>query len=95
MPWYVPLFPMTSAAFVLFTNYMIPDPATTPITTWGQILFGLACAAGYAILLSNHVVHALFLSLVLVCGIRGVYLHIYYWLNPPVIPVKGDKPAAA
>jgi hypothetical protein len=27
----VPLTPMTSAAFILFTLYMIPDPATTPL----------------------------------------------------------------
>ena len=30
-PLFVPLMPMTSAAFILFTLYMIPDPATTPL----------------------------------------------------------------
>jgi hypothetical protein len=27
-PLFVPLMPMTSAAFIIFTLYMIPDPAT-------------------------------------------------------------------
>lgn len=76
-PWDVGLYPMTSAAFLLFTSYMIPDPATTPISTWGQILFGLGVAFGYAVLFMNHIVHAMFLSLILVCAIRGLYLHAY------------------
>ena len=29
--WIVPLTPMTSAAYMVFTLYMIPDPATTPV----------------------------------------------------------------
>ncbi len=75
-PWYVPLTPMSSAAFVLFTNYMIPDPATTPIGTRAQIFFGLAVAMVYGILFMLHIVFALFLSLVVVCAARGIYLHI-------------------
>src|SRR5262245_59624045 len=31
VPLIVPLMPMTSAAFIVFTLYMIPDPATTPL----------------------------------------------------------------
>jgi len=39
-PLIVPLMPMTSAAFIIFTLYMIPDPATTPPKPGRQALFG-------------------------------------------------------
>ena len=35
----VPLMPMTSAAFIVFTLYMVPDPATTPLKLWRQVAF--------------------------------------------------------
>src|SRR5258705_280794 len=34
--------PMTGVAFLLFTFYMVTDPATTPVTRRGQIAFGLS-----------------------------------------------------
>ena len=40
--WIVPLTPMTSAAFMVFTLYMIPDPATTPVKPLRQALFAIA-----------------------------------------------------
>jgi Na+-translocating ferredoxin:NAD+ oxidoreductase RnfD subunit len=79
IPPLVPILPMTSAAFIIFTLYMIPDPATTPINQKGQIAFGLAVAAVYGILQAMHVVFGLFFSLVLVCGIRGALLYIEDW----------------
>ena len=33
-----------SAAFIVFTLYMIPDPATTPLKPSGQALFGFSVA---------------------------------------------------
>jgi enediyne biosynthesis protein E5 len=74
--WIVPLTPMTSAAFMVFTLYMIPDPATTPVKRRSQVLFGIAVAAVYGLLLINHVVYGLFIALAIVCGLRGVALHI-------------------
>jgi hypothetical protein len=74
--WIVPLTPMTSAAFMVFTLYMIPDPATTPVKFWRQILFGIAVAAVYGVLLVNHVVYGLFIALAIVCGLRGVGLYL-------------------
>lgn len=71
IPWNVPLMPMTSAAFILFTLYMIPDPATTPLDWKRQVAFGLAVALAYGVLISLHVVFGLFLSLFLVCLLRG------------------------
>lgn len=77
-PWHVLALPMTSAGFLLFTNYMVPDPATTPIGTKSQILFGLAIAGLYGVIIVNHIVFGFFLALTIVCGIRGLYLHWYY-----------------
>lgn len=75
--WIVPLTPMTSAAFMVFTLYMIPDPATTPVKPLRQALFGIAIAAVYGILLVEHMVYGLFIALAIVCGLRGVGLHIW------------------
>ena len=68
---------MTSAAFMVFTLYMIPDPATTPVKPLQQALFGIAVAAVYGTLLVNHMVYGLFIALAIVCGMRGVGLYIW------------------
>jgi Na+-translocating ferredoxin:NAD+ oxidoreductase RnfD subunit len=76
IPWMVPILPMTSAAFIIFTLYMIPDPATTPIKPRHQVAFGLAVAAVYGVLQALHVVFGLFFALILVCAVRGILLWI-------------------
>jgi enediyne biosynthesis protein E5 len=78
MPLLPPLTPMTSAAFVVFTLYMIPDPATTPLKPWRQVAFGLAVAAAYGLIQELHLVFGLFFSLLSVCFIRGLSLHLYH-----------------
>ncbi len=75
-PFFVPLMPMTSAAFIIFTLYMIPDPATTPLHPARQGIFGFSIAVVYAILQVLHVVFGLFFALLLVCAIRGLSLHL-------------------
>jgi hypothetical protein len=75
-PWQAPLIPMTSAAFIVFTLYMIPDPATTPIHPWRQALFGLAVAAVYGVLQVLHLVFGLFFALLTVSALRGVGLYL-------------------
>lgn len=65
------LAPMTGIAFVLFTFYMAPDPATTPHQPARQVMFGAAVALLYGILVSLHVAFGLFFALTIVCGIRG------------------------
>jgi hypothetical protein len=75
--WIVPLTPMTSAAFMLFTLYMIPDPATTPVQPMRQALFAIAIAAVYGVLLVEHIVFGLFIALALVCATRA--LGLYAW----------------
>src|SRR3954471_6258822 len=68
--------PMTGVAFLLFTFYMVTDPATTPVTRRGQIAFGLSMAAAYGVLMSFHVVFGLFFGLSLVCAGRGALLYL-------------------
>ena len=74
IPWNVPLMPMTSAAFILFTLYMIPDPATTPLDAKRQVAYGLGLAAVYGILISAHIVFGLFLALFIMSALRGLGL---------------------
>jgi hypothetical protein len=62
---------MTGVAFVLFTNYMITDPGTTPFRGRSQFVFGSSVAFAYGILLVFNVVYGLFFAVTLVCGLRG------------------------
>ncbi len=95
-PLHVLLVPMTGSAFVIFTLYMIPDPATTPIRPLRQLLFGLATAAVYGMLFALHVVFALMLSLVIVCATRAVILYAIDFLSrkPEVLPVPAAVASA-
>lgn len=68
------LMPMTGLAFVLYTFYMVTDPATSPSAPRYQVLFGLAVAATYSLLMLMHVVFGLFFALTIVCAVRGAYL---------------------
>ena len=86
-PAVVPLMPMTSAAFIVFTLYMVPDPATTPLKPWRQAAFGFSVAMVYGIIQMMHLVFGLFFALITVCAIRGVSLHLYH-------AFKSRKPAA-
>jgi hypothetical protein len=64
--------PMTGVAFVLFSFYMISDPATTPIGARNQVVFGVLVASVYGLLVSMHVAFGLFLALTIVTGARGL-----------------------
>jgi len=68
------LLPMTGTAFILFTFYMVTDPATTPVAPKRQIAFGAAVALVYGALVSAHVVFDLFFALTIVTAARGVLL---------------------
>jgi enediyne biosynthesis protein E5 len=79
--WIAPLAPMTSVAFIIFTLYMIPDPATTPIRPRGQVAFGLSVATLYGILQALHVVYGLFVALAIVSAVRGIGSPIFSLLK--------------
>lgn len=90
-PIFVPLMPMTSAAFIVFTLYMIPDPATTPLKPSRQAFFGASVANVYAITQVLHLVYGLFFALLIVCAIRGVSMHAWNIWNKWK-PVALDAP---
>ena len=73
--------PMTGVAFLLFTFYMVTDPATTPSSVRGQVAFGASVAAGYGVLMALHIVFGLFFSLTFVCAARGALLQVRAWLD--------------
>jgi enediyne biosynthesis protein E5 len=63
---------MTGVAFVLFTNYMITDPGTTPTKPRAQFMFGMSVALVYAALMEFNIVYTLFFATAIVCGGRGL-----------------------
>jgi Na+-translocating ferredoxin:NAD+ oxidoreductase RnfD subunit len=69
------LLPMTGVAFVLFTFYMVTDPATTPCMPRGQLMFGASVGAMYGLLMTLHVVFGFFFALTLVSLVRGITLY--------------------
>ncbi|MDH2429181.1 enediyne biosynthesis protein UnbU [Sphaerisporangium sp. TRM90804] len=83
---------MTGVAFVLFTNYMITDPGTTPVAPARQVAFGLATAATYGVLVAFHVVFGMFFALVIVCVFRGALVAYGTFLRETAWP---DPRAAA
>jgi len=68
------LAPMTGLAFILFTNYMITDPGTTPFLARNQAVFGVTTAAVYGLLVVSHVAFGLFFALVITCALRAAVL---------------------
>lgn len=80
------LIPMTGVAFILYTFYMVTDPATTPSGRRDQISFGFSVAAVYGLLMALHVVFGLFFALTMVCAFRGVCAYVVRW-------IKGRSPA--
>lgn len=69
------LMPMTGFAFLLYSLYMVTDPATTPAAPRQQALFGAAVALVYGFLQVVHVVFGLFFALVIVSAGYGAILY--------------------
>lgn len=78
---------MTGVAFVLFTNYMITDPGTTPSRPAAQVAFGGGVALMYGVLTAAGITYGLFFATALVCLIRGGYLHLVH--------LAAERPAPA
>jgi hypothetical protein len=75
------LIPMTGVAFILYTFYMVTDPATTPSGRREQIAFGFSVAAVYGLLMVAHVVFGLFFALSIVCSVRGLGIYATRWVR--------------
>ncbi|MEV4378451.1 enediyne biosynthesis protein [Streptosporangium sp. NPDC049644] len=69
---------MTGIVFVLFTNYMITDPGTTPSRPLAQVAFGGGTAAIYGLLTGMNIPYGLFFSTAAACLIRGGFLWALY-----------------
>jgi len=80
-PFGAALIPMTGVAFVLYTFYMVTDPATTPEGRREQFAFGLSVAAVYGLLMVAHVVFGLFFALTIVCVFRGAWIYATRWVR--------------
>jgi hypothetical protein len=86
--------PMTGFAFILFTFYMITDPATSPSKTKSQLGFAVAVAAFYALFMELHVVFGLFYSLTIVTALRGVWLALAHrYQNRSPLRALSSRPA--
>ncbi|MFF3440023.1 enediyne biosynthesis protein UnbU [Streptosporangium sp. NPDC002721] len=77
------LLPMTGTAFALHTGYVLVDPGTSPARPRDQVVFGLATAAVYGLLVQCHVVAGLFLAPVVVCAGLGLRRALPARLRPP------------
>ena len=80
-PFGATLVPMTGVAFILYTFYMVTDPATTPSGRREQIAFGFSVAAVYGLLMVAHVVFGLFFALSIVCAVRGLGMYARRWVS--------------
>jgi hypothetical protein len=71
----------TGIAFVLYTNYMVTDPGTSPSKPFPQFAFGAGIATVYGFLMVAHIAYGLFFSTAIVCLIRGLFLWSLHWSN--------------
>lgn len=85
------LLPMTGVAFILYTYYMVTDPATTPNSLSGQLAFGFGNAFLYGVLMSMHIVFGLFFALTITCTIRGLILYAEAWSANKVTVTPPEK----
>lgn len=69
---------VTGVAFVLFTNYMITDPGTSPASGRNQFMFGGSVGMVYGVLMVFNIVYTLFFAVTIVCLVRGMY-HWVRW----------------
>jgi hypothetical protein len=84
---------MTGVTFVLFSFYMVTDPATTPERPGAQVAFGASVALVYSLLLMSHIVFGLFVALVIVCVARGLGMYLLACLRGPK-PAAGSAPVS-
>jgi hypothetical protein len=72
---------MTGVAFVLFTNYMITDPGTSPSRPASQVAFGAGVAIIYGFFTGAGIAYGIFFATATVCLIRGAFLWSLHFAN--------------
>lgn len=65
---------MSGIAFVLFTNYMVTDPGTSPSKPGSQIAFGAGIAIVYAFFTGAGIAYGMFFATATICLVRGLFL---------------------
>jgi hypothetical protein len=105
--WHVSLFNawgvMTGVAFILFSNYMISDPGTTPSRPRNGFMFGASVAMVYGIMMVFNIVYTLFFATSFVCAARGAGWWVAHFLNKrraaraaqPMAPLPYGRPTPA
>ncbi|MGH8939253.1 MAG: enediyne biosynthesis protein, partial [Actinomycetes bacterium] len=93
---------MTGVAFVLFTNYMITDPGTSPSKPASQVAFGAGVAIVYAFFTGAGIAYGLFFATASVCLIRGGFLWALHVIDKareqqravaPAVPITAVPPS--
>lgn len=86
---------MTGVAFILYTNYMVTDPGTTPTKPGAQFAFGAGVAVFYALFMIAHIAYGLFFATAIVCLIRGLFLWGLHFVNKAKAQFEAEQRAAA
>lgn len=86
----------TGVAFILYTNYMVTDPGTTPSKPASQFAFGAGIAVMYGFFMVAHIAYGLFFATAAVCLIRGLFLWGLHFVEKAKAQAGEDtKPVAA
>jgi hypothetical protein len=86
---------MTGVAFVLYTNYMVTDPGTTPSKPAPQFAFGAGVALWYGLFMVAHIAYGLFFATAIVCLIRGMFLWSLHFVNKARVQFEAEQRAKA
>jgi hypothetical protein len=86
---------MTGVAFVLYTNYMVTDPGTTPSKPVPQFAFGAGVALFYGLFMVAHIAYGLFFATAIVCLIRGLFLWSLHAVNKARVQFEAEQQAKA
>ncbi|QFZ20739.1 hypothetical protein [Saccharothrix syringae] len=72
---------MTGVAFILFTNYMVTDPGTSPSRPASQVAFGAGVAVVYGALVGMSIPYGIFFATAIVCLVRGGFLWALHFVD--------------
>ncbi|WP_326821785.1 cell envelope integrity protein TolA [Streptosporangium sp. NBC_01756] len=86
---------MTGVAFVLYSNYMVTDPGTTPSKPAPQMAFGAGVAVVYGLFMVAHIAYGLFFATAIVCLIRGMFLWGLHFVNKARVQFEAEQLAKA
>jgi hypothetical protein len=86
---------MSGVAFILFTNYMVTDPGTSPSKPAAQMAFGAGVALVYAFLMVAHIAYGIFFATALVCLIRGMFLWGVHFVNKARVQFEAQQATIA